>query len=78
MYRAVPLLVILLAGCASWRREPALLEFPQPPHVEFFLCRIPKEHISMVCLSQDDASALVKWMDKLDAFEAARQRLLRD
>ena len=72
--RALAAVLLLgLVGCARWRSEPAELPFPDPPAVHFFLCGA--DH---VCLSQADADRLAKWMDKLRAFQAARERLLHD
>ena len=75
---SVLVLIIALASCASWRREPAYLDFPEPPHITYQLCEIDNEAVPMICMSQHDAAALVKWFDKLQAFAAARRRLLRN
>jgi hypothetical protein len=61
----------LLAGCVSVVQEPAI-PMPARPPITFFLQQ------GNVCMSQDDADALSKFADELDAFSAARDRLLKD
>jgi hypothetical protein len=63
---------LALAGCVHVFQEPAL-EMPQRPSIHFFRCG-PEE--IWVCMTEPEAVALGKWIDKLDAFEAGRQRLL--
>lgn len=71
MKAALLLAALLLAtGCASVAYEPPL-PFPEKPAWHFFLCDTDK-----VCLSQADANALNKWLDKVEAFRAGRSRLL--
>ena len=58
----------LLPGCAYVVAEPA---FPAPerPPLAFFL--IGRD----VCLSEEDGNALARYLEKLNALEAARERL---
>lgn len=66
-----PLVVLLLlTGCSTFRPEPRL-EFPPWPHLVFS----PGLN-GGACLTDPDAQELLRWADKLRAFEAARQRLL--
>lgn len=62
-------LCTLLAGCVTVAYEPAL-PMPERPKLHFFLCE------PNVCLSQEDADKLAKYLDKLNAFDAARQRMI--
>ena len=64
-------LVLVLAACARFHPEPAL-DFPPWPHLTF-QARLG----GGACLDEPDAQALLRWLDKLRAFEAARQRLLK-
>lgn len=68
------LLALALAGCMLMRHEP-LLTFPDPPSLKFYRCVTKSE--TMICFSQEDAAALDKWLEKVQLFEEARQRLLR-
>ncbi len=61
---------LLLGGCTTVAYEPPL-PFPEKPAWRFFLCDTDK-----VCLTQQDANALNKWLDKIEAFRAGRSRLL--
>lgn len=62
---------VLLGGCVHVGYEPAL-EMPARPSIHFKLCG------ELVCLSQEDADKLAKYLDKMNAFEAARQRALEE
>ena len=76
--RVVGLLVavaVIATACARWRPEPMYLVFPDPPAISYRLCEQAGHPTPDVCLSQTDAAALAKWMDKVRAFEAARKRL---
>lgn len=69
--RSVSLLALLaLGGCVSVAYEPAL-PFPERPPVQF--SRTP----SGICTSEDEAQAMIRWIQKLNEFEAVRDRLLR-
>ena len=70
--------LLFLSGCARFRPEPLYIKFPEPPHLTFQLCWSDTEGAAMVCLPQADGAALAKWMDKVRAFEAARERLQRE
>jgi hypothetical protein len=74
MRRLVLLLIalsLLLAGCVRVAYEPAL-PMPDRPNIRFSL------ENGKVCLSEEDADKLAKYMDKLNAFDAARQRALEE
>lgn len=63
-------LLAMLSGCVHVAYEPPL-PMPARPAWHFFLCDTDK-----VCLTQADANALNRWLDKLDAFEVGRQRVI--
>jgi len=66
------LLLLVCPGCSAvFHAEPAL-DFPAWPKTKFTLTEQ-----GAFCLDQDDMQAFSKWLDKLRAFEAARQRLLK-
>lgn len=65
------LLGLSLLGCTSLRPEPAL-PFPDPPRIKFF-----RDANQNQCLSPGDAAQLDKWLEKLQEFRQARERLLR-
>jgi len=64
----VSLLAILLAGCVHVANEPTL-PFPERPPLQV-LCREGR-----CCMSSEDAAAFLKWIEKVNEFEAARKRL---
>ena len=64
-------LLLALSGCARFHPAPAL-DFPPWPHTKFAL-----DAESRFCLDQENMQALSKWLDKLRAFQAARERLLK-
>lgn len=64
-------LALLLASCTTVSVEPAL-EMPTRPKLHFSLAPDGR-----ICLPQEDAAALGKYFDKLDAFDAGRQRVLK-
>lgn len=66
---ALVLLAVLLGGCPLHVIQEPPLEMPPRPAIQFSLCG------DRVCLSQADADQLLKYLDKLDAFAAARTRL---
>lgn len=68
----------VLTGCARFRPEPLYIAFPEVPRIEYRLCDVDGEPAPLVCLSQRDGAALSKWLDKVRAFDHARQRLQRD
>ena len=70
------ILACWLAGCARFGGEPRYLEFPDEPHITWALCD-PVQDTVRVCISQADAQKLAKWIDKLRAFEHARERLIK-
>jgi hypothetical protein len=71
--------VLLVASACTWfRPEPLYIKFPVPPHITYELCDVVGRPEPELCLSQSEAAALSKWMDKVRAFEAARERLTRD
>lgn len=63
-------LAVLLGGCPLhvWQEPP--LPMPARPTISFALVD------GRVCLSQADAAELAKYLDKLNAFDAARQRAM--
>ena len=61
---------LLFLGCVHVVSEPAL-PLPTRPAWHFFVCDTDK-----ICLTQADADLLNKWLDKLSAFEASRQRVI--
>ena len=63
----------LLAGCVTVGHEPAL-PMPERPVITFYQHKAG----GPVCLSEQDAEALFRYVRKLNEFEAARERLLRD
>ena len=63
---------LLLGGCVSVSAQEPALPFPQAPTMTFML-----DQDGDICMSQADANLLSKWKGKLDAFEAARERLLK-
>lgn len=63
------LLLLLLAGCARWRPEPVALPFPDPPALTWRACG------EEVCLSRAEADRLAEWLDAVNAFRHARERL---
>lgn len=65
------LALLLFSGCVRVAYEPAL-EMPTRPQIHFKLCG------ELVCLSQEDADKLAKYLDKMNAFEAARQRSIEE
>lgn len=65
------LAALLLTSCVRVAYEPAL-EMPPRPAIHFNMCG------ELVCLSQADADKLAKYLDKMNAFEAARQRALEE
>lgn len=73
MIRGIVSLLAALAftGCVHVATEPAL-EIPQRP-IAHFRCRD-----GVCCLSEADTNAIIKWVKELDAFEAARQRVLKN
>lgn len=71
MIRAWPLVLLLLTGCVRVAYEPDL-PMPERPPIVFFL------ENGNVCLSQEDADKLAKFLDKLNAFEESRQRAKED
>ena len=64
-------LALLLGGCLSVAQEPAL-PFPERPSVRFL--RTPVG----ICTTEPEAQEMVKWIQKLNEFEAARARLLKE
>lgn len=75
---AVVLVGLVLAGCARFRPEPLHIQFPVPPKLVWAQCQPDEDGTPRLCLSERDAAALAKWIDRVRAFEAARERLLRD
>jgi hypothetical protein len=61
--------VLLLGGCAFWRGEPTALRFPEPPAIGFY------DADGAVCMTGSDADRLARWLDELNAFRRARERL---
>lgn len=62
----------LLTGCAHFHAEPAL-SFPPWPKLTF----TRDVATGAFCMDQAEAQSFDRWVDKLRAFEAARQRLLK-
>lgn len=63
--------LLLLGGCVSVAHEPAL-PFPDRPAVKFY--RTPVG----ICTSEAEAQEMIRWIQKLNEFEAARDRLIKD
>lgn len=63
-------LLAALSGCVHVAYEPPLA-MPTRPPIRFFMCDTDK-----VCMTQADADLFSKWVDKLDAFETGRQRVI--
>lgn len=61
-------LVLALAGCVHVANEP-ILPFPERPQIRV-VCRE-----GQCCMSSEDAAAFLKWIEKVNEFEAARKRL---
>ena len=61
---------VLFVGCVHVAYEPPLA-MPTRPPIRFFMCDTDK-----VCMTQTDADLFSKWVDKLDAFETGRQRVI--
>lgn len=70
--RALLVAVVLagLAGCVSVLREPAL-PMPERPPISVY-----QQPEGFFCMNETDFQAFVKWLRKLNEFEAARQRFL--
>jgi hypothetical protein len=66
------LIALLLTGCVHVAYEPAL-EMPERPKLHWTICGEKQ-----LCLSEADADKLAKFLDKLNAFEAARQRAMQE
>lgn len=66
-------LLVVLSGCTGPFRAEPKLEFPAWPKLQFSR----DTQTGAQCLDEAEAQALDKWLDKLRAFEASRQRLLR-
>lgn len=64
-------LLLALTGCARFHPEPAL-DPPPWPKTKFVL-----DSESRFCLDQENMQGLSRWLDKLRAFFAARERLLK-
>ena len=60
-----------LSGCVHVAHEPAI-PFPERPAVSFFRAPVG------ICLSEEDADQVLRFLLKLNEFEAARERLLKD
>lgn len=69
-FRALSLAGLLLGGCVHVVNDA--LPMPARPALTFFLCA------PHVCLTEADADRLAKWLDQLNAFAAARERVLKD
>ncbi|HJR01816.1 MAG TPA: hypothetical protein VKA83_09305 [Methylomirabilota bacterium] len=61
----------ILVGCVHVALEPEL-PLPVRPKIKFF------RQQGNVCMTEDEADQLGKFADELDAFKAARERLLKD
>ena len=68
---------LLLLGCTRYRPEDLTLPFPPRPPLTWQLCKIINQARmeDVLCLSQADGAALAKWLDKVEAFKRARERL---
>ena len=60
------------SGCVRVAYEPEL-EMPERPKLHWTVCGEKQ-----LCLSDADADKLAKFLDKLNAFGAARQRMLEE
>jgi hypothetical protein len=65
---AVLTLVALCSGCVSVPREPELAMPARPP------ISVYQGPEGFYCMDQDDFQAFVRWLRKLNEFEAARTR----
>ena len=63
--------LFLLFGCVHVVQEPAL-PYPERPGIQV-VC-----HDGACCMTRDDAVLFLKWLQKLNEFETARERLLKD
>lgn len=66
--------LLLLFGCVHVVKEPGL-PWPERPTVHFFRCG-PED--VWVCMTEPEANGLLRYIQKLNEFEAARERLLKD
>jgi hypothetical protein len=65
--------LFLLTGCVHVVTEPAL-PLPERPDIRFFRCGLQD---MWVCLTEADANALLRYVQKLNEWERARAELLR-
>lgn len=65
--------LFLLTGCVHVATEPAL-PLPERPDIHFFRCGLED---MWVCLTEADGNALLRYVQKLNEWEAARQEMLR-
>lgn len=63
------LAVLLLAGCISVNVVPTALPLPEAPELTFI------SQTGQICLSEADANKLNKFLQQLDAFRHAWERL---
>lgn len=59
----------LLVSCSRWLPQPTSLPFPEPPEVH------PTYQDGQVCLPEEEAAALGAWVDKVNLFRHAWERL---
>ena len=62
-------MLALVAGCVSVKMQP-ILPFPPAPPLTF-------SAQGPVCLGEQDANSLLKYFDKLDAYQQAIERLTK-
>lgn len=63
------LLLVSLAGCVSVNVVPTALPLPEAPDLTFL------SQTGQICLSEADANQLGKYLDSINAFRQAWERL---
>lgn len=66
--------LLALSACATGIREPVGLPFPESPPLAWTVSRTGES----VCLSVEDGGRLLKFMDQINAFRHAWERLRRE
>lgn len=72
---ALVVVSLLLAGCVTpWSRESSL-PWPEQPDLEWTKAVQPDEEMIGFCLDLGEARRYARWLDKLDEFRDAYERL---
>ncbi|OFV86872.1 MAG: hypothetical protein A3J75_00140 [Acidobacteria bacterium RBG_16_68_9] len=69
---ALIFLCLTIGGCAWVRPVPTRLPFPSPPAISFH-----RGSEDDICLSEEEAAKLGRWLDQVRAFRHAWERLAR-